>query len=211
MVVDDCSTDATGSVIDGLAAEDVAVEALHHKVNQGKQAAVKHGLQRIVEQPELGAIAVLDADMQNDPALLPGLSAHVGAYDLVIGARNHQGMPMVRRMANRLANSPYRLLAGTDIHDVQSGYRVYTRDVAAHLAEELAEGGGYTLEHTSMLIFGRLANRWARDFLIAEVDVPSWYEGAASTIRPWDNCQLTAATVYHALALADIRRRGRSA
>jgi glycosyltransferase involved in cell wall biosynthesis len=211
VVVNDCSTDSTGPIIDGLAGESTAVEALHHEVNQGKQAAVKHGLRLVAQHEDMEAVAVLDADMQNDPALLPGLCAHVGSFDLVIGARSHRGMPIIRRMANRLANSPYRLLAGVEIHDVQSGYRVYTREVAACLAEGLADEGGYTLEHTSMLLFGKLANLWGRDFLIAEVDVPSWYEGAASSIRPWDNCQLTAATVYHALALADIRRRGRSA
>jgi glycosyltransferase involved in cell wall biosynthesis len=207
-VVNDCSTDGTAGIIDGLAAEHGAVETLHHEVNQGKQAAVKHGLQRLAERTDLNAVAVLDADMQNDPALLPGLCAHIGKYDLVIGARSHQGMPIIRRASNRLANFPYRLLAGVEIRDVQSGYRVYSQEVAAQLSEHLAEEGGYTLEHTSMLLFGRLANRWGRDFMIAEVPVPSWYEGAASSIGVWDNCQLTAATVYHALALADIRRRG---
>ena len=39
VVVNDCSSDATGAIIDRLAS-DGRVEAMHHPVNQGKQAAV---------------------------------------------------------------------------------------------------------------------------------------------------------------------------
>jgi glycosyltransferase involved in cell wall biosynthesis len=206
VVVNDCSRDATGSIIDRLAAADRRVEALHHEVNQGKQAAVKHGLEAIVRQPEVEVVAVFDADMQDDPATLPSLSPLVGRYDLVIGRRFRGDMPFVRRLANWLANVPYRLVAGIRTHDIQSGYRVYTREVAEYLAAHLTVEGRYTLEHTSLLLFGKLANERGRDFRIAETAVPYTYEGAKSSIRLRDNLQLTWATIYHAVALARLQR-----
>jgi glycosyltransferase involved in cell wall biosynthesis len=202
--VNDSSTDATGSIIDRLAA-DSRVHAVHHEVNQGKQAAAKHGLEFAIEHCPSEIISVLDADMQDDPALLPGLCHHIGPYDLVIRHRGRGEMPGIRRLANLLANAPYQLLAGVAIHDIQSGYRVYSREAAQYLARNLDVRGGYTFEHTTMLLFGKLAVRRKRDFRIAEIEIPYTYEEAQSSIKLKDNLQLTWAAISHASALARLR------
>jgi len=189
----------------GRLAADGRVVACHHAVNRGKQAAVKTGLRVALQQPGAAVFALMDADMQNDPAMLPRLVPHIGPYDALIGVRDRSEMPRHRRIANALANLPYRILAGVAVSDVQSGWRLYSRAVAACLAECLSEAGRYALEHSSMLLFGALARRWGRDFRIAEVTVPCPYSGAASSIRMRDNVQLTWATIYHALALARMR------
>jgi dolichol-phosphate mannosyltransferase len=203
--VDDCSRDATPEIVDRLAREP-PLEALHHEVNQGKQAAVKHGLEAVAARAGVEVVAVLDADMQDDPALLPGLCHHLPDYDVVIGHRGRGDMPPHRRLANLLANAPYRFLAGIAVHDIQSGYRVYTAEVAAYLADHLSPEGGYTFEHTSMLLFGRLAAERGRDFRIAEVPIPYTYAEAQSSIRLKDNLALTWASLYHARALGRLRR-----
>ncbi|MFW6189197.1 MAG: glycosyltransferase family 2 protein [Planctomycetota bacterium] len=202
--VDDGSADATGRILDELAA-DPRVLAVHHEVNRGKQAAVRTGLRAALSAGGMRGFAVLDADMQNDPALLPLLCAPLGEYDVVIGARRRDRMPPQRKLANALANLPYNVLAGVAVHDVQSGFRVYTREVADFLAENLTARGGYTLEHTTMLLFGRLARLRRRDFRIAEVPVPCAYGEAESHIRVADNLALTRAALYHAAALGVLR------
>lgn len=202
--VNDCSTDGTGEVLERLAA-DGRVIACHHAVNRGKQAAVKTALRVALRQPGAAVFALMDADMQNDPVVLPRLVPYIGACDALIGVRDRSEMPRHRRIANALANLPYRILAGVAVSDVQSGWRLYSRPVAAYLAGHLSDAGRYTLEHCSMLLFGALARRWGRDFRIAEVAVPCPYRGAASSIRMRDNVQLTWATIYHALALARLR------
>ncbi len=202
--VNDCSRDGTGAVLDRLA-EDERVIACHHAVNRGKQAAVKTGLRTALQQPEAEVFALMDADMQNDPAMLPTLVPYVGDYDALIGVRDRADMPWHRRMANALANLPYRILAGVAVNDVQSGWRLYSRPVAEYLAAHLSETGRYALEHSSMLLFGALARQRGRDFRIAEATVSCPYEGVDSSIRMRDNVQLTWATIYHALALARLR------
>lgn len=202
--VNDCSHDTTGAILERLAA-DPRMAACHHKVNRGKQAAVKTGLQVALGHPDADVFALMDADMQNDPAILPSLVPYVGPHDAVFGVRDRSEMPGHRRAANSLANLPYRILAGVAVNDVQSGCRLYSRSVAEWLAEGLSETGRYTLEHTTMLLFGELARRWGRDFRIAEVPIPCSYREAVSSIGLWDNMQLTWATIYHALALARLR------
>ncbi len=204
VVVNDCSADGTAEIVDRLAADDERVEALHHEVNQGKQAAVKHGLGALVRHADVEVVSVLDADMQNDPALLPGLCHLIGEYDLVIGARSRGDMPRIRRASNWLANLPYRVV-GVGLHDIQSGYRVYSREAAERLAECLTTRGRYTFEHTSMLEFGKLAREQGSPFEVAEVDIPYTYQDAQSGIRMIDDLQLAWAAIYHAIALGLLR------
>jgi glycosyltransferase involved in cell wall biosynthesis len=204
--VDDCSTDATPGIVDRLAAGQ-RVKALHHSVNMGKQAAVRTGLRAAVKISEVRMVAVLDADMQNDPALLPRLCVHIPPFDVVVGRRLHGGMPPIRRLSNDLADLPYRLLAGVAIRDVQSGYRVYSRPVAEYMARRLPARGGYTFEHETMRLFGELAAKRERDFLIGEVMVPCEYSGAQSGIRALDNLQLIMATIRTSAALGRLRMR----
>jgi glycosyltransferase involved in cell wall biosynthesis len=208
--VDDCSTDATGSIADELA-ENPAVVSLHHAVNRGKQAAVLTGLKRALACPGVEIVSVLDADMQNDPALLPGLCAHVPPCDAVMGRRLRTRMPPIRRLANDLADLPYRIIAALPIRDVQSGFRVYSRRAARYLRDRMAPGGRYALEHASLLLLGRLADELRRPVRIGQVPVPCAYRGRQSSIRLRDNLQLTWASVYHALLLARLRLAGGSA
>lgn len=203
--VDDCSPDNTGAIIDRLAATQERVRAVHHDPNLGKQAAVKHGLQTALERPGAEVFAMLDADLQDDPVYLPDMCPLSGPYDVIMAVRERANMPPQRRFANGMANVPYRLV-GIDVHDVQAGYRVYTREVAKCAAEHLRVKGGYTLEHTTMLLFGRLARQWGRSVRIAEFKVPYEYGDAESGIGVVENLQLIKAVIYHAALLAHLQR-----
>jgi glycosyltransferase involved in cell wall biosynthesis len=207
--VDDCSTDETGGIVDRLAMDE-RVEAVHHRVNRGKQAAVKHGVQAAVARGAFAAVALLDADTQHDPSLLPGLCGHIGTCDIVATRRSTEQMPAIRQVANRLANTPYRIIGAAPFSDIQSGYRVYTCELAVHLAAHLPEEGRYVLEHSSVVLAAQFCAARARDLRVVEVDVPCTYSGVQSSIRPRDNLQLTWAAILHAAALARLRMRGTS-
>jgi glycosyltransferase involved in cell wall biosynthesis len=206
IIVNDCSTDGTADIVDALAAADPRVTALHHAENQGKQAAVKTGLNAALDFADCRSFVTLDADMQMDPALLPKLCPWIGAYDVVIGARTHEQMPRRRRAANRLANLPYRMLAAVRINDIQSGYRVYSRRTAACLAAKLNPWGGYKFEHTALLLLAKAAARGHHNLRIAEVAIPCAYGEAESGIRFMDNLQLTWASVANAIRLARLQK-----
>ena len=200
VAVNDCSTDSTGDILRSCASLR-KVEVLHHDRNLGKQAAVKHGLKRALRYDEIEKFATLDADMQDDPETLGRVAAPVGCYDMACVYRSREEMPPLRRLANFLAVAPYWFFTGVRLHDVQAGYRVYARPVARYLAENLPVAGGYTLEHTSMALFGRLAQRRQRPFRIAEVPNPCPYGQSESHITIHDNVALTKASVLNAYRL----------
>jgi dolichol-phosphate mannosyltransferase len=65
--VNDGSTDATGALLDGWAAQDARVRVLHLTRNFGHQAALTAG----IEHARGDAVVLIDADLQDPPELIP--------------------------------------------------------------------------------------------------------------------------------------------
>ena len=130
MVIDDGSSDGTGSVATAAGARVITFDA-----NRGLGAAVREGFSRATE---LGARAVLfcDADGEYDPAEAASLLAPVlaGRADYVVGSRFAGGsrhMRPHRWLGNQLLTMAVRLLTNTPISDGQSGYRALSGEAAA--------------------------------------------------------------------------------
>src|SRR5580765_3157561 len=78
IVVDDGSADDTGA-----RAAAAGAQVMRHPYNKGNGAAVKTGIRRAT-----GAfVLIADADGQHQPSDAARLVSHLGAYDLVVGAR----------------------------------------------------------------------------------------------------------------------------
>jgi glycosyltransferase involved in cell wall biosynthesis len=67
ILVNDGSTDRTPEILDRMAAADPRVRVLHLSRNFGHQAALTAGLEHAVG----GAVAMIDADLQDPPELIP--------------------------------------------------------------------------------------------------------------------------------------------
>jgi glycosyltransferase involved in cell wall biosynthesis len=85
IVVDDCSTDGSWEILQGLAAEDPRITLFRHERNQGKGAAIRTAIEQAT-----GDISLIhDADLEYNPADIPALLvpfAREGA-DAVFGSR----------------------------------------------------------------------------------------------------------------------------
>lgn len=131
MVVDDGSRDDTFEV-----AKKHAKVAVRHKLNRGLGGALGTGIQGALR---LGAeyIITFDADGQHDPKdILKVLSPlRRREADAVIGSRliNPEGMPLKRRVANKIANFVTYLLFGVWTTDSQSGLRGFNKKAAEHI------------------------------------------------------------------------------
>lgn len=131
VVVDDGSADATGA--EACAA---GARVYRHLVNRGLGGGIATGLRAALEAGA-DVIVTLDGDGQHVPAEILDVIAPIrkGEADFVIGSRmiDPEGMPLVRRVANRCANLCTWVLFGVRVSDTQSGFRALSRRAAESL------------------------------------------------------------------------------
>ena len=126
VLVDDGSTDGTRDVIRDLSEKDADVRYVFFSRNFGKEAALLAGL----EAARGKYVAVMDADLQDPPSLLPEMYSVVksGDYDCAATRRvSRKGEPLIRSF---FARSFYRLMSKiSDAHIVDGArdYRLMSR------------------------------------------------------------------------------------
>ena len=84
IIVDDCSTDGTGAILDALPpSPDLTI--LHHPVNRGKGAAIRTAQQHVAGD----AVIIQDADLEYSPSEFPALLRPIaeGKAEAVFGSR----------------------------------------------------------------------------------------------------------------------------
>lgn len=129
IVVDDGSRDNTQA----KASELIGENALRHKINRGKGAATKTGIEAA---KILGAdiIITVDGDGQHDPKDIAKMIAPIleNKCDVVLGTRllDPRGMPWYKILANHFGNFCTWFLFGLWVTDSQSGMRAYSRHAA---------------------------------------------------------------------------------
>ena len=117
--VDDGSKDQTLALLRDFAKKDDRVKYLSFSRNFGKEAAIYAGL----ENAQGDYVAVMDADMQDPPSLLPEMytTLQSGEYDCVATRRvNRDGEPPIRSF---FARQFYRLINRISDADIVDGAR----------------------------------------------------------------------------------------
>ena len=129
IVVDDGSTDSTLSELMALAKRYPWLRPLHRERSMGQSAAMHAGIQAATGR----YIAMLDADLQNDPTDLPALLEPVrtGHADMVQGDRSeHRCDTIIRRASSWVGRTVRRLLLGDTIRDTGCTARVVKASIA---------------------------------------------------------------------------------
>ena len=129
IVVDDGSSDDTQT-----RAHKAGITALRHKINRGKGAATKTGIEAAKIQ-SADIIVTLDGDGQHDPADIAALVEPIaaGKVHVALGSRflgSLDGMPTHKILCNKLGNAITWYLFGLWVTDSQSGMRAYSRRAA---------------------------------------------------------------------------------
>ena len=129
--VDDGSRDKSLEVLEALSAEDEALVVVSFRRNFGQTAAMQAGL----DAARGDLVALMDADLQNDPADIPMMieRLHEG-YDLVAGWRaNRKDTFINRRLPSIIANGIISRTTRVKLHDYGCTLKVMTREVAKEL------------------------------------------------------------------------------
>jgi len=126
--VNDGSKDGTLAFLRQAAGEDRRVRYLSFSRNFGKEAAIYAGLRHVRGD----YAAVMDADMQDPPALLPEMYAVLkgGEYDCVATRRtDRRGEPPIRSFFARCFYKLINRISDADIVDGARDFRLMTRRV----------------------------------------------------------------------------------
>ncbi|RKZ11551.1 glycosyltransferase family 2 protein [bacterium] len=173
LVVDDGSTDGTGS-----AAMAAGAEVITHEVNKGKGEGLKTGYAWALAE-KIEWVFTLDADGQHLPAEMQAFldAAATGKYDVLVGTRMAQvaDMPWIRLKTNQFTSWVVSRLAGQTIPDSQNGYRLYR---AALLGGVRLTTSRYDSESEVLVRLGRKGAR------MGAVPITTVYGDEESSINP---------------------------
>ena len=131
--VDDGSRDTSREKIIALAqAAPDTVRAVLLRRNFGQTAAIQAG----IDHANGAIIALMDADLQNDPHDIPLMLRQMEeeGYDLVSGWRkNRQDRAITRKIPSRIANLLISIVTGVHLHDYGCTLKTYRREVLDHV------------------------------------------------------------------------------
>lgn len=134
IIVDDCSTDGTPNILQGL--DDQEIKIIYHARNLGKGAALRTGLKHIT-----GDIVIFqDADLEYDPRDYSSLIEPIKDKfaDVVYGSRLSGGRPQRvymfwHKAGNKLITLTANILFNNTLSDIETGYKVFTRNAIQSL------------------------------------------------------------------------------
>jgi glycosyltransferase involved in cell wall biosynthesis len=126
IIVNDASTDGTLPLLRERMKAGARLRVLSLRQRSGQTAAVDAGLRHA----RGSFLAMLDADLQNDPADIPRLLDVLQAQgcDFVNGWRAHRRDPWIRLVSTRVANRARNWLTHEQIHDSACGLKVFRRE-----------------------------------------------------------------------------------
>ena len=133
LIVDDGSTDNTVAILEQLASTDPRLKVVSLTRNFGHQAAVTAGL----HHARGSIICVLDADLQDDPSLIPIFLERIEAgADVVSGWKQKRHDPLEKTLPSRLFNAVVRKLTGVELRDFNSGFKAYRSECIRELRRD---------------------------------------------------------------------------
>src|SRR2546425_1817988 len=120
--VDDGSHDRSPEIIREFRERDARVRLVRLKANAGESAATDAGFKAARGR----LVVTMDADLQNDPADIPRLLAHLDRWDTVTGRRVDRaaGDSFLRRASSRIANRVRNWVSDETIEDRSEERRV---------------------------------------------------------------------------------------
>jgi len=169
IVVDDGSTDGTHAIVEAK-----GVRIVRHTFNRGYGASLKTG----IRQSRRPIIAIIDADGTYPVDALPKLLASMAEHDMAVGARtgDHVKIQPLRRPAKWFLKKLADYLSGFKIPDLNSGLRIFRRELAERFFGIFPDGFSFT----TTITLAALTNGYRVSFL----PINYYKRTGQSSIRP---------------------------
>ncbi|MFH1444980.1 MAG: glycosyltransferase family 2 protein [Nanoarchaeota archaeon] len=138
LVIDDGSKDRTAEILEKLK----FVSIIKHPYNKGYGAALKTG----IRNAKGDWILITDADGTYPVEDIPKLMEHTHNHDMIVGARTglNVHIPATRRPAKFMLAKMANYIAGNNIPDLNSGLRIFKKDLALRFFHIFPSGFSFT-------------------------------------------------------------------
>jgi len=171
IVVDDGSKDNTAHE-----AKAAGARVIQHRSNRGYGASLKTGI--IAASNDI--IAITDADGTYPAKYLPDMLLELEHNDMVVGSRTGTdvNIPLIRRPAKWVLRVLANYVSNTKIPDLNSGLRIFRRDVAMQYFPILSDQFSFTTTITLALLCDKYA--------VTYMPIDYRKRQGKSKIVPWD-------------------------
>lgn len=171
IVVDDGSSDKTA-----LEAKRAGARVIQHRSNRGYGASLKTG----IAEATYDTIAITDADGTYPASYLVGMLSELEHADMVVGARtgNNVHVPLIRRPAKWVLNVLANYVSGRKIPDLNSGLRVFRREVVMQYFPILPDQFSFTTTITMAML--------CDNYAVSYTPIDYRKRAGRSKIVPWD-------------------------
>jgi glycosyltransferase involved in cell wall biosynthesis len=145
IVINDGSRDRTGEI-----ARTLPVILIEHEITRGYGASLKDGLRRA----NCELIMIADADGTYPLEDVPRMVADMAESDMVIAARTGEAVniPILRRLGKWIITLLAEYLSGQRIPDLNSGFRIFWRDIALRFLPMYPDGFSFTTTITLAML-----------------------------------------------------------
>ena len=137
IIIDDCSTDGTKELLQSIKMN--VDKVLFQKINSGKGAAIRTGIQHATGE----IIIFQDADMEYDPSEYNKLIQPIvsGKADVVYGSRFKSGeaarvLYFWHRLGNQFLTGLSNMLTNLNLTDMETCYKVFRSDILKKITIE---------------------------------------------------------------------------
>jgi len=133
IIVDDNSTDLTGSIADDLARQNPKITVIHREKPPGVGRALRDGFGAVPQQAT--HVLMMDGDfVANVSEVADLIDRAAEGYDVVFGSRycwafGFYGYPYVKRICNRAFHFLTKHMLGIKTHDVSNNFKIIRTDV----------------------------------------------------------------------------------
>jgi glycosyltransferase involved in cell wall biosynthesis len=150
IAVDDGSTDATAEKLIQAQAEDPSLVILTHDQNSGYGSALKTG----IRHAKSDLIVITDADGTYPNERIGELVELGSRYDMVVGSRTAPDVQYskIRKIPKIFLGAYASWIAGRKIPDINSGLRVFRKDVVQKYSHLLSNQFSFTTTSTLALL-----------------------------------------------------------
>ena len=138
VVVDDGSTDHTSKILSSVK----GIKVIRHGTNKGYGASLKTG----IKNSSADYIMIIDADGTYPAAAIPDIVKNAQKYDMVVGARTGEAVkiPFFRKPAKWFLKHFAQYLTKSKIPDLNSGLRIFRREIAIRFMSLFPDGFSFT-------------------------------------------------------------------